>query len=181
MWLAHALTVVRLPLAALFWAVADRPAWALATLLVAGLSDVADGRVARHYGAREGTRLGAWLDPLCDKLFVLAVLVAMATRVGTPIPWLLAVAAREVVLLPLSAIVRVAASVGALRSRVRYEFRAEPVGKATTVVQFLALGGLLLRHPTGPVLAVVAGALGLVAAGHYVVRGVRLLWPAEAA
>lgn len=181
MWLAHALTVVRLPLAVLFWAVAERPAWALATLVLAGLSDVVDGRVARHFGAREGTRLGAWLDPLCDKIFVITVLAALGLRVGTALPWLVAIAARELVLLPLSAVVRVAASVASLRERVRYEFRAEPVGKATTVLQFLAVGGLLLEHPAGRVLSVAAAALGLAAAGVYVVRGVRLFWPAEAA
>ncbi|MBZ0238064.1 MAG: CDP-alcohol phosphatidyltransferase family protein, partial [Deltaproteobacteria bacterium] len=48
MWLAHALTVIRLPLAALFWVLATRPPYAAAVIAAAALTDMLDGRVARR-------------------------------------------------------------------------------------------------------------------------------------
>ncbi len=61
-----------------------------------------------------------------------------------------------------------------LRSRMRYDFRAGPVGKAATVAQFLAILALLAEHPLRTALATLAGCLGLISAGEYVRRGLRL-------
>ena len=46
---------------------------ALMLLVLAGLSDALDGFLARRYGWF--TRLGAFLDPVADKLFVMAVFI----------------------------------------------------------------------------------------------------------
>ena len=62
------LTAVRLPLAVAFVATEDQLA-RLVIIAVAGVSDVADGIWARHLG---GSRLGAILDPVCDKIFMAA-------------------------------------------------------------------------------------------------------------
>jgi len=42
--------------------------WALTTFLVAGLTDLLDGLIARATGQK--TTLGEWLDPLADKLLL---------------------------------------------------------------------------------------------------------------
>lgn len=42
--------------------------WALTTFLVAGLTDMLDGLIARATGQK--TTLGAWLDPMADKLLL---------------------------------------------------------------------------------------------------------------
>ena len=114
--------------------------------------------------------MGAWLDPLCDKTFVVSVLIA--TWVHThPALWLIvAIGARELVLVPLAALYRFTG----LRSRMRYDFRAGPLGKAATVAQFVAVLALLAHLPYRAALAGLSGVLGLVAAGHYVRRGLRL-------
>jgi cardiolipin synthase (CMP-forming) len=67
-WLAPAdvLTAVRIPLAVAFVAIPDNHA-RLVILAASGLSDFADGLVARRWG---GSRLGAFLDPVADKLFM---------------------------------------------------------------------------------------------------------------
>ncbi len=44
--------------------------WALVVFLAAGLTDGLDGLIARVSGQR--TSLGAWLDPMADKLLLLA-------------------------------------------------------------------------------------------------------------
>lgn len=63
---ADVLTVVRIPLAIAFVMFGDAGA-RIAILAVASATDFADGLVARRWG---GSRLGAFLDPVADKLFM---------------------------------------------------------------------------------------------------------------
>jgi CDP-diacylglycerol--glycerol-3-phosphate 3-phosphatidyltransferase len=71
--LPNAVTLLRLPLAVLFlWA--DSTAQRVAILGMASASDFADGWLARRYA--RATKSGALLDPIADKVFVLAALAA---------------------------------------------------------------------------------------------------------
>jgi cardiolipin synthase len=45
--------------------------------LLAGLSDAVDGAIARYFNQR--STLGAWLDPLADKLLLVSVFVVLGT------------------------------------------------------------------------------------------------------
>jgi len=137
MWLAHALTLSRLALAGVFWLAVDRPWRALGVLAVAALTDVIDGHIARiarrrrqQAGQPPPSPIGEWLDPLCDKTFVLSVLLALWVGPGLPLPLLLAIATREIILVPIAAIYRFTPL---LRSRMHYRFRAGLLGKAATV------------------------------------------------
>jgi cardiolipin synthase len=81
------LTVLRLacaPVTALLLLEGAYPA-ALAVFAFAGLTDAADGFLAKRYGLN--TRVGAWLDPAADKLLMLASFLAL-TYVGATPPWL---------------------------------------------------------------------------------------------
>jgi cardiolipin synthase len=49
--------------------------WALLTFLTAGLTDMFDGLAARLTGER--TTLGAWLDPMADKLLLVTMFVIL--------------------------------------------------------------------------------------------------------
>src|SRR4029453_5817232 len=73
--------------------------WALAVLALSGFSDYLDGYLARRL--HQSTRLGQILDPVADRLYILAVVIALAIR--DIIPWWLAVALpmRDVFLLAL--------------------------------------------------------------------------------
>jgi len=62
-------------------AVADD--WAVALLIVAGLSDWLDGKIAR--ALNQTSRLGQVLDPAADRLYIVSTIVALAIR-GI-IPW----------------------------------------------------------------------------------------------
>lgn len=178
LWTAQILTLSRIPLGFLFWITVTRPAWSFPVMALAGLSDVADGAVARHARrAAEARGLirppgpGAWLDPLCDKFFVGSVLAATYVRLGPPLLLLGAVALRELILIPLAAVYRLTPS---LRTRLRYDFRAGPLGKATTVAQFLAIGAMLMGLPAQVALAGLAAGLGLLASIAYIQRGLSL-------
>ncbi len=83
------ITVVRIlsiaPICWLLWK--ESYTLALALLVLAGLSDALDGFLARRYGWF--TRLGAMLDPMADKLFVVSVFIVFGLK-GT-LPWWLIV------------------------------------------------------------------------------------------
>jgi len=103
-------------------------AWGL--LLIAGLSDAADGWLARKAGG--GTSWGARLDPLTDKVLIVAPLLWLAASQRLPLwaVWLLL--ARELLISGW----RAGADDGA---------PASWSGKAKTILQFLSL--LLLLWP----------------------------------
>jgi cardiolipin synthase (CMP-forming) len=74
---ANQLTLLRLTLVPVFallllygW-----PGWALVTFIVAGITDLLDGLIARRTG--QMTTVGAWLDPMADKLLVATMFVVL--------------------------------------------------------------------------------------------------------
>jgi cardiolipin synthase (CMP-forming) len=178
MWLANLLTLSRIPLGILVLALPGRPRLLLAIITVAALTDVIDGPIARAVKRRHQVPddrahagFGAWLDPLCDKFFVISVLLATYMAVRPPALILAAIATREIVLVPVAAVYRFTSLI---RRRLSYDFRAGPIGKLTTVIQFLAVAALLTGHSWSHGLAVVAGVAGLLAGTHYIIRGFRL-------
>jgi cardiolipin synthase (CMP-forming) len=78
--------------------------WAVALLMLAGFSDWLDGKIARAWN--QTSRLGRLLDPLADRLYILATLFGLAMR--EIIPWWLALAIplRDVMLLGIPLILR---------------------------------------------------------------------------
>lgn len=164
MWLAHALTLSRIPLAlALVWAYGD-PVASLTLLAVAALTDTADGRVARWMQRRGHTHpaIGGWLDPLVDKIFVAIVLGALWAHTGDLLLVAL-IGARELILVPLVAVYLA-------RHRPASELYADPIGKLATVAQFTAIAIAFAAPRWAMPAAVVTAAIGLAAAVHYVVR-----------
>lgn len=167
--LPNILTLSRLPLAALIWLAPQNPGWLLALMVVAAVSDLLDGWFARRAGVSEDG-VGAWLDPLCDKAFILSVLIAVWVTRSPPL-WMAVVASlREVVLLPL-VIARFA--VPRLRKG-GIPWRAMLLGKATTVMQFVLFAAVLSdwRAAWLP-LTLICGALGLGAGVQYSYRAWR--------
>ena len=163
-----ALTLVRIPMAGLLWLAPGNPAYLLAMMAVAGLTDVLDGFLARRWKRRSGTPdlrdAGAWLDPLCDKIFVVSALAAVAWAARPPLWTLPLIAARELLQIPMYAWLRRG---GRLR---RFDFRAAAVGKLATVMQFAAVAAILLRHPAAIPLAWAAGGAGVAAVVYYARR-----------
>lgn len=164
------MSLVRLPLAvaAVIWRA--EPVVVLALMAAAGASDGLDGYMARR--ANADPHLGAWLDPVCDKIFVLGVLAGV--WIEREPPWLLVAltATREILVVPAAAVLLVAAR--GIGSRV--EYRARPSGKATTVAQFLVLTAMVLeRRDVALLLAVAAAVLGAVAGVEYGLRARRAL------
>jgi cardiolipin synthase len=109
---------------------------ALALYVVAGLSDVADGWIARRTG--QTTQLGTVLDPIVDIVFNLSVLAALAVSDLMPF-WVFVVGAiRYAILLVGGAALYL--FVGPLRIRPTW------FGRLTGVVMSLLVGMLTLLH-----------------------------------
>ena len=83
---ANQLTMLRMALVPVLVLLAlDREfEWALVVFVVAGLTDVLDGYVARH--GHQQTTLGAMLDPIADKLLVGSTYAVMTWGSARPAP-----------------------------------------------------------------------------------------------
>jgi len=78
--------------------------WAVGLLIAAGISDWLDGKIAR--ALNQQSRLGQMLDPAADRLYIAATVIALAVRGIIPW-WLVAVlAARELLMAVVLAILR---------------------------------------------------------------------------
>ena len=112
--------------------------WAVGLLIVAGLSDWLDGKIAR--ALNQQSRLGVLLDPAADRLYIVSTVIGLAVR-GI-IPWWLVIvlAAREVMLGVLLLI---------LRRRGWGPLQVSFIGKAATLTLFYAFPLLFLgAHPS---------------------------------
>jgi cardiolipin synthase len=148
--------------------------WALAVLMFGGISDYADGKIARRFN--QSSRLGTLLDPAADRLYVLATIAALAARGIIPIWLAIAIPARDVALLPTLPLLR------------RHGYGPLPVnfvGKAATLCLLYAFPLLLLAdghgtpsdvaRPIGWAFTAWGAALYWWAAGLYVVQMRQLL------
>lgn len=114
--------------------------WALVVLMVAGFTDWLDGMLARTLN--QASKLGQILDPVADRLYILAVVIGLALR--DVIPWWLAV------LLPLRDIF-LFALVPFLRTRGYSALPVHFLGKAATASLLYAFPLLLLGEGDGRV------------------------------
>ncbi len=128
---ANLLTLMRLALIPVFalCMLYNRPGWALATFVTAGLTDALDGLLARRLGQR--TTLGAWLDPMADKLllvtmFIMLTLPGLGFANRMPLWLTVLVISRDVAIVLTVAIVNLAVA--------RRTFRPTFLGKAATAI-----------------------------------------------
>ena len=127
--LANQLTILRIMLIPAFvlLLVYGYLGWALIVFLTAGVTDALDGLIARRAGQR--TTLGAWLDPMADKLLLVTTFVVL-TLPGVPLTnhlplWLtVLVITRDVVIVGVVAVVTLAAG--------PRNFRPSMLGKMAT-------------------------------------------------
>lgn len=152
---ADGLTLVRLPLAVCFVVFSQLEIRVIA-LALAGLTDLLDGAVARRFG---GSRLGGFLDPVTDKLFMAAAFGVVA--VSGRLAWyeIGAVLARDAVAAIAFVVTAISGRPSAIPARLG--------GKAVTVCQMLTLLAFLADSPVLRQLAWATGAIALYAIWDY--------------
>ncbi len=159
----NVISIIRLAGVPLFlWLilVPEADGWALLVLMLSGVSDFADGYLARRLN--QTSPLGAILDPVADRLYILSTVVGLAVR--DIIPWWLAILlpARDLFLWGL---------VPFLRTRGYSALPVHFLGKAATANLLYAFPLLLLGDGTG-LLAMLAKVFGWA----FAIWGTGLYW-----
>lgn len=144
--------------------------WAFAGFLVAGISDGVDGFIARRWN--QASRLGAYLDPIADKLLLVSVFVVMGFARELPLWLVVTVVSRDALIV--CAVL--------LSSVMAHPVEVKPlyISKLNTVVQIvlaaLVLGELAFSihlDPLRPALILLSGVLTVASAAAYLVAWLR--------
>ncbi len=158
-------------------AVLGGQAWrALVIFCVAGVTDALDGFIARFFGQRSA--LGAYLDPIADKLLLTSAYVVLAIpglHPGVHIPiWVtVLVIARDVLIVVVALILHLAMQISA--------FPPSPLSKLNTLTQIAAVALVLMswiwpRFEVAAILGAQAvGALTIASGLDYILRTNRLV------
>src|SRR6185503_10317024 len=160
---ANQLTLLRLLLVPVFvlCMLYGRPGWALVTFAVAAITDALDGLLARRSGP---TTLGAWLDPMADKLlltamFVVLTLPGLGLTARIPLWLTVLVISRDIAIVMTVAIFNLAVA--------RRTFRPSLLGKVATAT-YMVTGVVTLYANYDPAVA------SLVPVGVYLCAGITL-------
>lgn len=137
--LPNILTMMRIaaiPLMAVLLMSPSQPAgfWAAAVFAIASITDWLDGYLARRMGIV--TVFGKFLDPIADKLIVMAALIMILPFGRVPAWMVLIILGREIIITGLRGI---ASSEGIV-------IQASDLGKFKTIFQIVAILGLLLHY-----------------------------------
>jgi cardiolipin synthase len=144
--------------------------WAFAGFLVAGISDGIDGFIARRWN--QSSRLGAYLDPIADKLLLVSVFVVMGFAGELPLWLVVTMVSRDGLII--CAVL--------LSSVMSHPIEVKPlfVSKANTAAQImlaaLVLGELAFSAHLGPLrtaLILLTGVLTVASAAAYLVAWLR--------
>lgn len=149
--------------------------WALVTFFAAALTDLFDGLIARWTGQK--TTLGAWLDPMADKLllvtmFVMLTLPDIGAPNRLPLWFTVLVISRDVCIVATVAVFNLAVG--------RRTFRPSMFGKVATATYIVtgvaALYFNYLNQPSQLVQALIYASLAItfVSAGHYALQMARI-------
>lgn len=174
---ANQLTILRMLLIPAFVILLlyEHRGWALVVFLVAGLTDLLDGLIARVAGQK--TTLGAWLDPMADKLllvtmFVMLTLPTIGSANRLPLWFTVLVISRDIAIVLTVAVVNLAVG--------PRTFRPSIFGKIATATYILTGVATLYFNYLGQTSAVVTAfvyaslAITFISAFDYLVQVVKI-------
>lgn len=123
------LSLLRMPLALLFFQA--NPFYRVLAIVLAMATDVLDGYLARKY--RQTSTIGAWLDPITDKLFVLTALVVLYQEERLLLWQAVALMGRDFAVVGFGTYLAIRGHLS------EYRVKAILWGKITTALQFIVL------------------------------------------
>lgn len=172
MTLPNLITLVRILLVPLvFWLLAsDRLAAALVVFVVAGLSDALDGYIAKRWNMQ--SQLGAYLDPIADKMLIVSVFAALAYNGTLPLWLVTLVVSRDILIVSAVLLSWILGHPVAIRPFL--------VSKATTAAQIVLAATVLANQAFAlgqaalvTVLIVLTGILTVLSLGAYMIAWLR--------
>jgi cardiolipin synthase len=167
------LTLLRILLTPLFIILLLRRLYpqGLFVFALAGISDALDGFIARCFDQR--TQLGAYLDPLADKLLLVSAFVCLGVLKVLPAWLAVVVITRDIIIVLGIAILTI--------TEKPYEVQPSIVSKCTTAAQLITVAVILLNQSFGllataliPLYWLVAG-LTIFSGLHYIYLGMAIL------
>jgi cardiolipin synthase len=144
---------------------------ALAVFIFACITDALDGMIARL--TKKQTELGAFLDPMADKLLIVSAFVTLVLMGLLPVWLVIIVVSRDIILV-----------IGSIAIYFTgYQFTAKPsiIGKATTVMQFVVVTLSLVLKNFGTemglmtILHWLTAGFTLASGVQYVARGTKIV------
>lgn len=140
MTVPNLITTVRIILAPVFiiYLINDQFSAALVVFLLCAASDGLDGMVARLIDQK--SRLGAYMDPLADKLLLVAAFVTLSVRGFLP-AWLTVLVFSRDMMILLGVLVL-------FLNRLEFTIKPSILSKATTWLQFVTVVAVLGRGHT---------------------------------
>ena len=149
--------------------------WALLVFLAASITDLLDGLIARRTGQK--TTLGAWLDPMADKLllvtmFAMLTLPGMGSANRLPVWFTILVLSRDIAIVLTVAVVNLAVG--------PRTFRPSIFGKIATATYIMTgvitlyFNYLDLRSPVITVFVYASLVITVISAFHYLIKVVHL-------
>ena len=150
--------------------------WALVVFATAGITDGLDGLIARRSGQR--TRLGAWLDPMADKLllvttFVVLTLPGLGLANRLPVWLTVLIISRDVVIVLTVAIVNLA--IGPRTFRPSVFGKIATATYIVTAVITMLFNYLRYRSVVVDVFVYASLAITLVSSLHYISHAARII------
>jgi cardiolipin synthase (CMP-forming) len=164
--LPNTITLVRILLVpfTIWLLISHQYAWALVAFLTAGISDAADGYLARKLNVQSD--LGTYLDPLADKALLVSIFVALGLMQVIPEWLVILVVTRDVLIVGAVILCWVMSKPIAMRPMW--------ISKVNTTAQIIFAGGVLGVLGTGlkldgilPVAVALVAALTIASGGMY--------------
>lgn len=135
--------------------------------IIATLTDTADGYIARKKGIV--TNLGKFIDPLADKILVIAALISLVELQRLPAWIVVVIIARDFIV---TGVRLVAAAEGVV-------IAASSMGKLKTVGQIIAISLLIFNLPGGLPAMWIAMILTVWSGMEYLIKGRNMLFDAS--
>ena len=163
----NSLTLIRILLTPLFviFLMKDLLSFALLVFTIAAISDALDGLFARYFN--QHTALGAYLDPIADKLLLTSAFVSLAILKIVP-GWL------TVIVISRDILILLGVTIFAM-TNINFDVRPSIASKCTTVAQ-LSTVFLVLLHPKLPDLYMIQLSLYWLTAGLTIISGLHYIY-----
>ena len=137
---------------------------AFGMFITAAVTDALDGYIARHWDQK--STLGSFLDPLADKLLILAAFLTVYFSSSFPLKppvWVtIIIVSRDITII--AGLLVIFLSTGQVKMEPNF------LGKVTTAFQMATMASILLLLPFSPILWYITAVLTIASVLVYVVR-----------